>query len=88
MSSPESQSARTTNKFHYAKNIVGLAGFTALFLYCAYMLFTTSNPNGLLAYAIVMFALLLTIIRVARRVVAIRRILSTDPNRRIDSRVV
>lgn len=80
MGSLESQSGRTIDKLHYVKNIVGLAGFTALFLYCAYMLFTTSNPNGLLAYAIVMFALLLTITRVARRAVAIRRILSTDPS--------
>ncbi|KRA74493.1 hypothetical protein ASD78_13600 [Lysobacter sp. Root667] len=65
------------DRLHYAKNIIGLVGFTVLFLYCAYLLSTTSRPNGLLVYGLVMFALLLTIIRSARRVFAIRRILST-----------
>lgn len=76
MDSQESGPDRVVNRLHYLRNIVGLAGFTALFLYCAYLLLTASNPDGWFVYAIVMFALLLTIIRAARRVVAIRRILS------------
>jgi hypothetical protein len=76
MDNPQSKSHRVINGFHYAKNISGLLGFTALFLYCAYLLFTTSKPNGLLVYAIVMLGLLVAIIRSGRRVLAIRRILS------------
>ena len=76
MDSPEPKPDRVITRLDYTKNIIGLTGFTALFLYCAYLLFTTSKPNGLLIYAIVMFALSLTIIRSARRVIAMRRILS------------
>lgn len=68
------------NRLHYAKNIVGLIGFIALFLYCVFLLLTTSKPNGLLVYAIAMFVLLLTIIRSARRVMVLRRILSDGKN--------
>lgn len=77
MDNPQLEQNRAVDGLHYAKNIIGLAGFTVLFLYCAYRLSTTSGPNGLLVYGIVMFVLLLTIIRSARRVLAIRRILST-----------
>ncbi|KQZ57855.1 hypothetical protein ASD53_09645 [Lysobacter sp. Root559] len=77
MDNPQLEPNRAVDRLHYAKNIIGLAGFTVLFLYCAYLLLTTSKPNDLLVYGIVMFVLLLTIIRSARRVLAIRRILST-----------
>ena len=75
MNSPQSKSDRVVDKLHYTKNVIGLVGFTALFLYCAYLLVTTSKPSAPLVYGILMFALLLTIIRSARRIVAIRRIL-------------
>lgn len=77
MDNPQSKADLAIDRLNYAKNLIGLVGFTALFLYCAYLLSTTSKPNGPLVYGIVMFALLLTIIRSARRVVAIRRILLT-----------
>ena len=78
MDNPESKPDRAIDRLHYAKNLIGLAGFTTLFLYCAYLLLTTTGPNGPLVYGIFMFALLLTIIRSIRRVVAIRRVVSTS----------
>lgn len=78
MSSPEPKPDRVVGRLHYAKNIAGLAGFATLFLYCTFLLFTTNDPGGQLFYAIAMFALLLTVARIAKRVVAIRRILAAD----------
>jgi uncharacterized membrane protein len=77
MSEPRSRHDRVIDRRHYTKNIIGLLGFTALLLYCSYRLFTTSAPGGLLAYGVLTIALLLTVVRSARRVLAIRNIIST-----------
>jgi hypothetical protein len=78
MDNPQSKVHRMVNRFDYAKNISGFLGFTALFLYCAYLLSTTGKPDGLLVYAVVMLGLLVAIIRSGKRVIAIRRMLSNE----------
>lgn len=77
MSSPRSAPDRVIDRRHYLKNVIGLLGFTALLLYCIYRLSTTGDPGGLLAFGVLTIALLLTVVRSARRVLAIRRIMST-----------
>ena len=62
--------------WHFWKNIFGLALFAALLAYCCYKLATSGEPAVLLLAGIGAVSLLPTCIRVIRRLLLIRRILS------------
>jgi hypothetical protein len=61
---------------HFWKNVLGLATFATLFAYCLYKLATSNEPTVLLLAGIGAFSLLLTCIRVMRRLFLIRRIIA------------
>jgi hypothetical protein len=76
MASANSNGGVIITRRHFWKNIFGLVLFAALFAYCIYKLATSNEPAVLLLAGIGAFSLLLTCIRVIRRLFLIRRVIA------------
>ena len=77
MTSHDSKKGIVITPWHFWKNILGLVLFATLLTYCGYKLAKSNEPTVLLLAGIGFFSLLLTCVRVIRRLFLIRRILST-----------
>ncbi len=77
MGSQNSSATTVITPWHFWKNVFGLVLFGALLAYCCYKLGTSSVPAVLLLAGLGAFSLLITCVRVIRRLLLIRRILAT-----------
>jgi hypothetical protein len=72
-----SSTAVIISPWHFWKNVLGLIIFGCTLAYCGYKLRTSNEPVVLMLSGIGSLVLLLTCIRVIRRLFLIRRILAT-----------
>jgi len=76
MASANSNSGVIIRPRHFWNNVFGLVLFATLLAYCVYKLATSNEPPVLLLSGIGAFALLLTCIRVIRKLFLIRRVIA------------